>query len=235
MPASLIIPIAAAVSSKEIPIELATGATYFNASPMSPTSALVSAAARANTSATCPASLASKPNPLKAVAVFSEARATSPPDTAAKSKRPGIAFMISCALNPAEAKFSIPAADSFALKAVFAPRSIACCFICSNVSPVAPDIAFTRLICASKSPPTLAAATPTPIRGVVIYFVIAAPVPCITLPTAVVILFEFFSKVLTASCASLKVFTNPLSVAFNKASTENCSMILLLSSRVSFS
>ena len=202
---------------------------------MSPTSALVSAAARANTSATCPASLASKPNPLKAVAVFSEARATSPPDTAAKSKRPGIAFMISCALNPAEAKFSIPAADSLALNAVLAPKSTACCLNSSKDLPVAPEIAFTLLICSSKSPPTLAAATPTPKRGADIYLVIEAPVLFMILPTAVVILFDFFSKVLTASCASLKVLTKPLSVAFNKASTENCSMFFLLSSRVSFS
>ncbi len=108
---------------------------------MSPTSAFVSAAALANTSAKCPDSDASNPKALNVDAATSEALATSPPDTAAKSKRPGIAFIISFVSNPADAKFSIPSAASFALKAVLAPRSSANLFSFSNSSEVAPLIA----------------------------------------------------------------------------------------------
>ena len=106
----------------------------------------MSAAALAKTSATCPDWPASILNPLNAVAAFSDANATSPPETAAKSRSPGIAFMISFESNPADAKFSMPAADSFALNAVFAPKSIACCLSSSKLDPVAPEIALTRLI-----------------------------------------------------------------------------------------
>ena len=125
IPASAIIPIDAAVSSKLNPIECATGATYFIASAMSTVSAFVSAAARANTSATCPACPASNPNARRELAIASELAATSPPDTAARSSTPGIASMISFTWKPAEARFSIPCAASLALKAVLAPSSIA--------------------------------------------------------------------------------------------------------------
>ena len=52
IPASAMIPMEAAVSSRLSPIARATGATYFIASAISTVSAFVSAAALANTSAT---------------------------------------------------------------------------------------------------------------------------------------------------------------------------------------
>ena len=170
------IPIAAAVSSNSIPMDFATGATYFIASPVSATAAFVAAAFLASTSATCPAELASNPNPRRVLAAISALLARSSPEEAAKSNIPGIAAMISLVLKPADARFSIPSAASVAEKAVSAPNCFACSFNFANSSPVAPEIAFTLDIWASKSIPVLTASEnnfPIPIAA--IPFVI---VPC---------------------------------------------------------
>ena len=119
------IPIAAAHSSKLIPIAAATGATYFIASPVSATAAFVSAAFFASTSATCPACSASSPKPRSVLAAMSDDAAKSSPDAAARSSIPGIAAMISCVENPADAKFSMPCAASEAENFVLAPNWIA--------------------------------------------------------------------------------------------------------------
>ena len=110
IPAFAIIPIAAAVSSIDNPAALARGATYFIASPVSATEELVLFALAANTSATCAASDASRPNPRNVEAAISELVARSSPDAAARSRSPGIASMISDVVNPAAARFSIPSA-----------------------------------------------------------------------------------------------------------------------------
>ena len=94
--------------------------------------------------------------------------ARSSPDAAARSSMPGMALMISSVSNPAAARFSMPCAAWLAENAVSAPRSIACCLSWSNSSPVAPEIALTRDICASKSDPTLIAAVDTPASAVAV-------------------------------------------------------------------
>ena len=162
MPASDIMPIAAAVSSMLMPKAWATGATYFIASPVSSTAAFVSAAVLASTSATCAASAASNPKPRSVLAAMSDATARSVPEDAARSSMPGIAAMISSTLKPALARFSMPSAASVALNAVLAPRSIACFSSAANSSAVAPEIACTRDICCSKLMPTLTAAPTSP-------------------------------------------------------------------------
>ena len=125
----------------------------------------MSAAALANTSATCPVSDISRPKALIATAAVSEASATSPPDTAAKSSTPGIELMISVALKPAEAISSIPAATSVALNIVSAPSVLACSVSELNSPPVACDIAATLDICCSKRIPTVEAAVPMASKG----------------------------------------------------------------------
>ena len=174
MPASDMIPIAAAVSSRLRPIALATGATYFMASPISKTSAFVSAAARAKTFATCPAELASKAKARIVDAATSDAAATSPPDTAARSSRPGIADIISLTLKPADARFSMPAAAAVAEKDVSAPSCLARSSRACNSVDVAPDIAWTRDNWASYSEPILITA---PV--IVVSAVLTAPIAAV--------------------------------------------------------
>ena len=162
IPALAMIPIAAAVSSMLIPAALARGATYFIASPVSATEEFVRFAFSARTSATWAASDASSPNPRSVEAAISALLAKSSPEAAAKFSIPGIASMISEVVKPAAARFSMPCAASEAEKAVSAPSWIACFFSFSNSSPVAPEIALTRDIWASKSDPTFIAAVEIP-------------------------------------------------------------------------
>ena len=105
---------------------------------------------------------------------MSELLAKSSPDAAAKSRSPGIASIVSVVVNPAAARFSIPSAACDAENDVSAPSSIACAFNFSNSSPVAPEIAFTRDICDSKSAPVLAAAVATPASAVAVPVIAAA-------------------------------------------------------------
>ena len=105
---------------------------------------------------------------------MSELLAKSSPDAAAKSRSPGIASIVSAVVNPAAARFSIPSAACDAENDVSAPSSIACAFNFSNSSPVAPEIAFTRDICDSKSAPVLAAAVATPASAVAVPVIAAA-------------------------------------------------------------
>ena len=237
IPWSDIMPIAAAVSSREIPNEEAMGAAYFIASPMSATSAFVSAAALANASATCTDALASKLKDRMVVAITSAALATSPPDTAARFNTPGIPAMISLALYPAVAKFSIPAADSEAENTVSAPSWMACLRSFSNSSSVAPAITLTRDISLSKSEAVLTEATPTPVT--------AAVMPIIFLPAAdtlspAVFILSPYSFSLTEESSLLAAFS--FSFMFSN-SLENsvpwffalASLLALLCSLLSFS
>ena len=79
-----------------------------------------------------------------------------------------MASIISLVVNPADARFSIPSAASPEENAVSAPSLIAWSFNFSNSSPVAPEIAFTRDICASKSEPVFTAARPIPSRATLV-------------------------------------------------------------------
>ena len=166
MPALESKPIAAAVSSIEIPIALATGATYFIASPVSATAAFVRLAFSASTSATCPASEASRPKPRRVDAAISALDARSSPAAAARSIRPGVASMISLVVKPADARFSIASAASVAENFVVDPNSLAVSSRRSRSFPVAPDIPATRDMAASKSEPTLSAYPDTPTSAV---------------------------------------------------------------------
>ena len=121
IPASAMIPIAAAVSSKLSPAALASGATYFIASPVCATEEFVLFAFAANTSATCAISFASSPNPRSVEAAISELVARSSPAAAARLNNPGIASTISFVANPAAARFSIPSAACLEENAVSAP------------------------------------------------------------------------------------------------------------------
>ena len=167
MPASDMMPMAAAVSSRLWLMELATGATYFMASPMSSVWALVRAAASANTSATWEASEASSPNPRMAEAAISEEVAKSAPEEAAKSSMPGMAAIISSTVKPALARFSMPWATSEAEKEVSAPSCSAWASRASISVEVAPAMACTRSIWASKSLPIVTAAVPMAKMGAV--------------------------------------------------------------------
>ena len=108
IPASPIKAIAVAVSSIDIPNELAIGAAYFIESANVSTRMLELVVAAANTSATRLASLASKLKARTLVAIASVARVTLPPAIAAKSNDPAIASTVSDALKPAIASISIP-------------------------------------------------------------------------------------------------------------------------------
>ena len=110
--------------------------------------------------------------------------AKSSPEEAARSSIPGIASIISETEKPAEARFSIACALSVAEKAVAAPKSMACCFRLSNSLPVAPEIALTRLICASKSIPVFAINPPAVESAVLTapIAVTAAPNPVFAIP-----------------------------------------------------
>ena len=154
IPLFAIIPIAALVSSKEIPIALATGAIYFMASPVSDTAALVRFAFSAKTSATWAVSLAFRPKPRRVLAAISVLVAKSSPDAAAKFISPGTALIISLVLKPAAARFVMASAASEALNFVLAPNSFAVSSNFFNSSPVAPEIAATPDIPSSKEAPT---------------------------------------------------------------------------------
>ena len=188
---------------------MATGAIYFIASPVSLTDVFVLLAASANTSATCPASDASNPNPRKVAAAISELVAKSSPDAAAKSKSPGIASIISVVVNPAAAKFSIPCAASVAEKAVSAPNCIAKSFNFLNSSFVAPEIAFTLDICASNSEPTLTDAV-SPV-------VIAATAPVIATDLKLEKALDSLPLLFSASCVILLNSVSAVTPAFLKA------------------
>ena len=155
------------------------------ASPVSATEELVRLAFSASTSATCAASEASSPKPRRVDAAMSELAARSSPAAAARFSIPGMASMISVVVKPAAARFSMPSAASFAENAVSAPSWIAWFFRDSSSSPVAPEIACTRDICASKSDPTLIAAVATPASAVAVPVIAVAAtfIPLVASPS----------------------------------------------------
>ena len=101
IPEFAIRPIAVAQSSAEYPRAPATGATYLNVSPISPTFVLEFDAALANTSAKCVASLACIPNAVNASVTMSLVVARSSPDAAAKFIMPSIPESMSAVFQPA--------------------------------------------------------------------------------------------------------------------------------------
>ncbi|MMZ60569.1 hypothetical protein D1872_226720 [compost metagenome] len=154
----------------ETPILAATGAIYFIAMPRSVMSALVSIEAFANTSATRPDCSADSPKPFSAEAAISAVVARSVCPAAAKSRRPGIAAMMSFVLNPACARRACASAAWLALNTVLEPRAIAWLRNASNSAPVACEIALTFAIDCSN------------VRDVSIAFAMTAPIAIASAP-----------------------------------------------------
>ena len=151
IPLLAINPIATAVSSMLYPREPATGATYLNVSPILATSVFVALAAIAITSANLPLSFAAMPKAVSASVTISDVVPRSSPDAAARAIKPSIPSIISFASHPACAMYLNASADSDAVNFVMAPIWFAFSVNCANSSLVAPDIAFTSDIAASKS------------------------------------------------------------------------------------
>ena len=151
IPAFAIMPAKADTSSRLMPKVCAMGAAYFMVSPSISTVVLEDVAALANTSAARLASFASMPIAVITSETMSAAAPRSVAPAAAKSKRPGIAAIISFVSQPAIARYCIPSDASDALNAVVAPRSFAVCFSWINSSFVAPDRDLTALMPVSKS------------------------------------------------------------------------------------
>ena len=115
----------------------------------------------ASTSAKCPESSAFRPNAVNASVTMSDVVARSSPDAAARFMMPSIPFSMSPVCQPAIAMYFIASADSVAENFVFAPISSAFAFSDSRSAPVAPEIAETSLMPASKLDPTSTAYLPS--------------------------------------------------------------------------
>ena len=163
MPLFAISPIASAVSSAENPSAPAIGAQYLNVSPIMDTLVLALELAAARISEKCPASDASRPNAVSASVTISDATARSSPEAAARLIMPSMPSIISPLFQPAIAMYSNAEAASEAENFVFAPISRALSRRVCNSSPVAPEMADTRLMPSSKSAAVLTAAVPSPV------------------------------------------------------------------------
>ena len=135
----------------------ATGATYLKDSPSIATSVLEADEAMANTSEKCAASLACNPKAVMESVTISETIAKSSPEAAARFITPSMPFSISSVFQPAIAMYSKACADSVAEYFVSMPICFAFSVSAVISSPVAPEIASTLDICASKSIPALTA------------------------------------------------------------------------------
>ena len=167
MPLFAIRPMASAVSSAENPSAPAIGAQYLNVSPIMLTLVLALDEAAARISAKCPESAADRPKAVKASVTISEVVARSSPDAAARFMMPSMPPSISSVFQPAMAMNSMAEAASDAENFVLAPISRAFSRSLSKSSPVAPEMAETLLISASKSAATLTAAVPSPVTAAV--------------------------------------------------------------------
>ena len=215
IPALAIKPMARAVSSALYPSAPAIGAAYLKVSPIMETLVLALDEAAARISAKCPESLALRPKAVRASVTISEVVAKSSPDAAARFMMPSIPSSISPVFQPAMAMYSKAAPASEAENLVMPPISRAFSRRASNSSPVAPEIACTLLICASKSAVVFTAAAPTATIGVVTEAVSVLPTPDILFPTFSRA-FPALSKLVSAwfaLAASLASFSSSSSVA----------------------
>ena len=150
IPAFASTPNNAVVSSTEMFAAFAIGATYF----IDSANFSISNAERENdnaiTSVTRFVSDASKPNPRNVAPATSAARARSDPDACAKYNVASVTFVISLALKPSFANSTCSCATSFAVNMVDAPSCSAFARSFWNSSAVAPEIALTSDIFASK-------------------------------------------------------------------------------------
>ena len=203
IPLFAIRPSATETSSAVYPNEPATGATYLNDSPSMETLVFAFEDAAARTSAKCPASLACKPKAVRASVTMSEVVARSSPEAAARLMIPPIPSSISPVFQPAIAMYPMASAASEAENCVVAPISFALFLKASRSLPVAPEIAATFDIDASKSMPVFTDATPKPATAVVVAARAAAPI----FPTAVKPPFTLLPKL----SVSLEALSRPLS------------------------
>ena len=182
IPALAIRPIASAVSSAEKPSAPAMGAQYLKVSPIMETLVLALLEAAARMSAKCPESSAERPKAVRASVTMSEVVARSSPEAAARFMIPSMPPSISPVFQPAIAMYSIAEAASDAENLVLEPISRALSRRASKSSPVAPEMAATWLIPASKSAAVFTAAVPTPpmasVSGIMDF-----PAPAMLLPT----------------------------------------------------
>ena len=107
-------PVAIAMSSMEIPMVPASGAAYWNVSPIISTFVFAFADAAAIISASLPASSALSPNAVKESVTMSDVVARSAPDAAARSITPSMPFSMSSVFQPAMAMNSNADAASVA-------------------------------------------------------------------------------------------------------------------------
>ena len=177
IPELAIKPMASAVSSTLYPIAPAIGAAYLKVSPIMLTLVLAFEDAAASTSAKCPESSALRPKAVRASVTISEVVPKSSPDAAARFMMPSRPDVICSVFHPAMAMYSRAWADSEAENLVVSPISFAFARSLSRSSPVAPEIAATFDISASKSAAVLTAAMPKPTMGAVTFVVISLPTP----------------------------------------------------------
>ena len=182
IPAFPIIPIATEISSTLYPIAPAVEAQYLNVSPIRATFVFAFDDVAAITSANLPLSFAAIPNAVKPSVTMSDVAAKSSPDAAARFIIPAMPSVISAVFQPAIAIYFIASALSLAENAVVAPISFAFAVSFAISSPLAPEIAPTSDIAASKSAAVFTAAVATPAIGRVTAFVNVAPAFAIVLP-----------------------------------------------------
>ena len=175
-------PRASEVSSAETPKAPATGAAYLKDSPSIATLVLALEDAAARMSAKWPESLAERPKAVNASVTMSEVVARSSPEAAARLMMPSIPSSISSVFQPAMAMYSKASPASIAENLVLAPISRALSRRSSNCSPVAPEMACTLLIWASKSAVVFTAAVPSATTGAVTFLVRLVPTEVMVLP-----------------------------------------------------
>ncbi len=128
----------------------AIGATYLKVSPIKATLVFDLEVAAANTSAKCVDFSADMPKAVRASVTMSDTLARLSPDAPARFIIPAIPSSICLSSQPAIAMYCIAWPASVAENWVVAPISFALVVSFSRLSPEAPDMACTVLICAWK-------------------------------------------------------------------------------------
>ena len=204
IPAFAIKPIAVAVSSMLYPSAPATGATYLKVSPIIDTLVLDLDAAIASTSANRPLSSAFMPKAVSASVTISDTAPKSSPDAAASFITPSSPPSISEVSQPAIAMYFKPSAASEAENFVSAPNRLASSVSALSSSALAPEIAATSLIPASKSAAVFTAAAPSP--------TIPVDTTLIFLPASVIFSPALWMPLPSFTVASSAVFCRDLSL-----------------------
>ncbi len=173
-------------------------------SPNIPTLVLALELAAASISANSPASLACIPKAVIASVTISETVPRLSPEAAARFSTPGKPANICCVSQPAIAMYFKPSAASLALNFVVAPISLASASNLAKSSPVAPEMAPTSLMAASKSMPNFVAAAPMARTGAVTFIDKFLPMSVIFCPASC----SFFPTCSAVSPVSLSCFSN---------------------------